>query len=229
MEEENKIRVVRYNPLTLHKSYTNDAGVNDRASLIWSSRMANPRISVYTESAFDAEGKPKVKEPGKITSVVAPFNYITFGIFLSNINNILEAKNESKIQTDCYNTKYVDNKPTTEIAIQASVIVGRNKDGVIYIAVMKDGLKKVSFELLPDKYVKYYSSDGEVITDKKTLSNMFTKVYIDTINKLFSDDLNVIGKNISYTDPVNFSKNKNGTVVKASVPTTANSDIDDLF
>lgn len=172
-----KIKLVKFSPLTLRKSGDEFKG----AGLTWSIRKGFPRITVYTGG--NILDKDKKLDYSKI--IIAPFDYTTMIMFLDYFKNVIESKEEIKYKVNCYNNKFVDNKRTDDIIIQASVIIGKDLEGIVYISVVEENKKSIKFELIPEgKWHKFFNGNNEEIVDKKDLSLRYSRTYYDLLKSI---------------------------------------------
>lgn len=171
-----KVKLVKFAALTLRKSGDENKGVG----LQWSIRKGFPRITVYTGPMFKED---KTVDYSKI--IIAPFDYTTMIMFLEYFKRIIYSKDECKYTVKCLNNKFVDNKRTEEIIVQASVIIGKDKDNVIYLAAIEDGKKNIRFDLVPEgKWHKFFNGNNEEIIDKGELSRSYANAYYDLLKNL---------------------------------------------
>ena len=170
---KNNVVMVKFAPLTLRKEY----GDGDYGLLTYAIRNGYPRITVFTTN----KNKEEVFDYN--TMVNATFSLVQFEMFVDNIKEIIDADKETTYKVNCYNAKYVNNVRTNDVELQATAVVGKDKEGIIYLAVTAEGKRKVKFDLLPTEWNKY-SANGEEFS-KEELSKRFTKAYVKTIDRLF--------------------------------------------
>ena len=220
MEPVEKVVRVRFSKLTISKNIELEDGKKDSASLTWSTRNGYPRITVYTSNnqARDADGKFNFNY-----IVTAPFDYITLQIFLTRFQEVIDSETEIHYKINCYNVKFDKGVKTNDIYLQATVIVGKDKEGVIYIAAVEEGKRTVKFEILPnDRFFKFYDKDNNEIAYKKILSNLYANAYVKVLNKLLLDVAREdIVSQVDYTRPVTQVKQENQTAKEE----TGNKDI----
>ena len=168
--EKDTVKLVRLSHLTLRKPVD-----NDEASLTWAVRMGFPRITVYTSSKITGEdGKV---DYGKV--ITAPFDYVNFKLFIDYLKELVDGESDNKYILECFNVKFVNNVRTDDVRIQARVTIGKDKNGILYIAAVEDDKVKIRFDFLPNnKWYKYYDKDGKEIKDNAKLSKLYTKNYI---------------------------------------------------
>jgi len=171
---ENEVKFYRYKFLKLYKADNN----KNLASLTWGVRMGYPRVTVFTSNDESISIYDRM--------ITAPFDSETFMMFVNMLKSVTTLKRGEKLKMDCLNYKYRDGAKTNEIYTQATVIIGKDEDGVNYIAVIEEKKKKVKFEFLPGKFHRFYNSDGTENTDKSLLSDSFTLAYADILDKAIS-------------------------------------------
>lgn len=172
------VKIVRFTPLSLRKEYDDES--KDFGMLTWSIRMGYPRITVFTSNNTKTDGKFDYDK-----MITAPFDYVTMGILLKRFQEVVASKEEVKFTVECYNPKFVNRVKTDEIALQAKVTIGKDADGVVFIAAIEDNKRKVRFDLLPSMiWHKYYDKNGDQITDRRLLSEMYAFSYLKLLNSL---------------------------------------------
>lgn len=177
MEEKKEVKRIQLLRLSLRKPLPND----DYSVLSWGVRDGYPRIQVFTSKNIKKEDG--TTDYDKL--VIAPFTYPILFTFIDSLEKLVTENSDRVSQIVCYNNKFVDNKRTEEIEEQAAVRLVRSQEGVINIGV-KTKDKYIYFPLFPDiKWHKFYNKDGEEITDKKTLSNIFTSAYVSLLRGTF--------------------------------------------
>jgi len=214
-QQRPKVNMVKFAPLTLRKQY--DDG--DYGLFTVSVRNGYPRFTVFTtnknrEAAFDYN-----------TMITAPFDYNSFNSFVKLFEKVIDSKPDTKFKIDCFNAKYVDNKRTDDIVLQSTVNIGKDAEGIIYLALIAEGKRKVKFEIEPSRWHKLYVGD-EPVTDKAELSKLAAEGYLVTLKKLMGNQLVVDSMN-NNANPVSNDKAANNTT-KPEVDTSTLKE-DDLF
>jgi len=210
---KNNVVMVKFAPLTLRKDY----GDGDYGILNYATRNGYPRITVFTsnknkEEAFDYN-----------TMVNATFSLTQFLMFVDEMRDIVNGDKDKSASVDCFNAKFINGVKTNDIELQATAIVGKDKDGIIYLAVTSEGKRKVKFELLPTEWNKY-SRNKEVLS-KEELSKRFAKSYIRAIDLLFG----IAGGKGGNIKTVEFQKGITKVANKSSNIDTSDINEDDLF
>lgn len=218
-----KVKFKRFNNLAL---FNRDN--NNRAKLDWSVRGFYPRITVYTGDNAFVDNKPNYDN-----IIIAPFDMVTLGYLVSNLELCNNTKEPTRSRIDCYNTKVVNGVRTDEKFIQASVEIGKDEEGVCYIKVSEDKKPTIKFKLLPNTiWFKYYDKTGEQIKDNSVLSKIFTRGYIRTIRSLILDNNDNYNTTITLLDPPNVVKDDKPSTTKEEkieVKEDNNVDVDDLL
>lgn len=202
---EVKSKLVKFTPLSLTKELEEDS-----ATLQWSIRKGYPRITVFTSNTI--KEKDGTVNYGKI--ITAPFDYVTMTMFLNYFQDVIFSKEETRQVVNCYNVKYKDGEKTEEIYLQAKAVVGKDKDGIIYITAIEEEKKQVKFYLLPNtKWHKIYDKDNNEISNVKEQSFVYAKAYLQLLRKLIEDEFMKDAKSEILLD----NKNKQLTKTKDEV------------
>jgi hypothetical protein len=190
-DQKPAVKFIKLTPLSLRKDYKDNNDKDDYGLLAWSIRAGYPRINVYTSNS---NKQPNAKF-NYDTFITAPFDYVTFGILMDRIEKVIASKDEIKYTIDCNNIKFENGVKTNTIYLQAKVHVGRDKEGVIFIAAIEEGKRKLKFYLMPsDKWFVFYDDLNNIITDKRILSTLYAKSYLDLLKSIMSKE--------AYTDMV---------------------------
>ena len=177
------IKMVNFSSLNLNK----DLGDGKYAQFTVSVRGGFPRLVAFTD-------KSKVRDDKKFdynTMIIAPFDYTSFFTFLNTADEIIMGEKGVNKQIACYNTKFEDGQRTNDVVLQATVEIGQDPDGIIYLGVLAEGKKKVKFEISPKdsgKWHKYYVN-GELVTDRGVNSRIFAKAYFAQLRRLVEHTL----------------------------------------
>lgn len=219
----------RFTKLALSKKIQLEDGSYDSAALTWSVRNGYPRITVWTSDK--AYNKTTKKMDFKYT-ITAPFDYVNIGIFIDYIRAIVNADSNTTYKVNCYNVKYENNVKTNEVFLQATAIVGKDSEGVIYLALKEEGKRSIKFELLPDsKWFKFFDKDNNEITNKSILSKMYTINYVRVVSNLLekaanNDLINIVKQETTSTKPSTSSETINTNNNEISIDSL---DIDNLI
>lgn len=217
---DEKVRIVRYYALTLRKKL---GDTNDTAALSWSMRGIYPRCNIYTSNKAFTDGKPNYD-----FIITAPFDIITLEMVLVHLEEIIEAENGAKFTIDCLNNKIENKERKSELFLQARMTIGKDDNGIIYIAVTEEGKKKIKFDLVPTTpYFKYYNKSGEQIKDESILSKYYAKGYLRNLREFLYNDIVRIAVNATMVDNPNIKRNNRNS--KKENTEKKSDDFEDLF
>jgi len=181
------VKFVKFNTLSLRKTFDTETG--EYALFSWGIRAGYPRIIVYT-SNMPWDKRDASKKFDYNTMITAPFDHITLGIMLDKLRKIIRGDKDSKESVDCYNAKFENGVKTNQVVVQARFTIGKDKDGVIYLAATTDGKRKVKFELAPsDTWFKFYDKNNDQVTDKGILSMLYADSYLNKLTKLMDAEM----------------------------------------
>jgi len=176
MEKKRTTEILRFNGLALRKQYEDS---DDFAVLTWSVRMGYPRVTVYTTNK-----KPENGEKFDYNTFInAPYDFVAIEDLFDLMDEVLASDKDITRQILSNNNKFKDGVRTDEIVPQGLVKVGKT-DGVMWLAVLEEGKKKIKFELLPNKYHTRYTNENEVLKDKAELSKRYASGYIKVLKRL---------------------------------------------
>ena len=187
-QQEEKVKIVRYASLNLKKWMQEE---KDSATLTWSTRGIYPRITVFTSSNNSFVNN----KPNYDFIITAPFDVVTLQMFVNQLKKVCKDPNNTRYTIDCLNTKVENGVRTNEKYVQAKVHIGKDDNGVIYIAATEENKKKIKFTLLPNMgFFTFYDKDGTIIKDESKLSLLYTEAYIKSIETLLINDTLFLSK-----------------------------------
>jgi len=146
---------------------------NKRARLVISYRDTNPRITVYTGV------------PGKEGMISWPCDLAHFVTVLNILKEVANGPNGDKRIIDSLTTRYENNKPTNEKDLVSRLVIGKNSEGICYIAVIDETKPKIVFEIRPSQYHIFRDNNAEVIPDNVISKHMAIGI-ADTLLNLVS-------------------------------------------
>jgi hypothetical protein len=124
---------------------------NKRARLVLSYRDSNPRITVYTGAA------------GREGVISWPCDLPHFVTILNLLKDIANGPNGDKKVIDSLTVKYENDKPTNEKMLVSKLVIGKNNDGICYLALIDENKPKIAFEIKPSQYHVFRDGNGELI------------------------------------------------------------------
>jgi len=133
----------------------------------------NPRIDVYTEVEGD-------RDRGKIT---APMDSTTFFALLSVLEAVIEGPSDEQTK--------ITNKigPPQDKRIVSTTIVGKDKDGKVFISVVATERPKVKFVFLPSDWHSFAHKDGTPYGEAE-LSMVYARAWLKLLSSLVPAVLN---------------------------------------
>ncbi len=169
-------KILELNKLSLFKD--NEAG--RITSLKWSVKNGYPRATVWINGADRS-----IKSYDNM--IISPFTYAGLAAFTSTMADVIDAENGTEYAIQCFNTKFVDNKRTDEVELQSTMTIGKDKAGVIYLALGADGKPTVRFDLHVRTKWNKILLNGEDISVKAQGSKLFAKHYLKMVEKSIFD------------------------------------------
>lgn len=146
---------------------------NKRARLVLSYRDSNPRFTVYTGA------------PGREGMISWPCDLPHFVTILNMLKDIANGPNGDKKVIDSLMVKYENDKPTNEKMLVSKLVIGKNNEGVCYMALIDENKPKIAFEIKPSQYHIFRDSNGEMIPTS-TVSKLMTIGIADSLLNLVS-------------------------------------------
>lgn len=181
------VRMIKFAPVNLRANYDETF-----ATLSWAVRMGYPRVTVYLDNdKFD-----KKVDYSKIIN--APFDFVKLEAFLLMVDKLIDSNDVDKeYAIKCSNNAYEGGERTNKIVLQATLFVGKDKDGVIYMKLVEQGKREVKFNLdMSGRYIALVGSDGQDIEDRKALSKLHAKAYFKTLRTLLKAELTKSGSKL---------------------------------
>jgi hypothetical protein len=189
METEKKYSIFDFEKLSLMST-------QGKAKLKFGIYRNNPRVTVYTNEQDDAKNNY-----GMITAALDP---IAFGSLLELLDDLANKPGANNVKYKVDSLTLVQNEESRqrETKLTASVVVGRDEEGVIWISVIADGRPKFKFEFGNFKFHKFFHPDGTQMT-KAELSTIAAKATVKFLNSIFAT---YVTNNYEHIPPSNFKK-----------------------
>lgn len=130
----------------------------------------NPNVVVFTNDPADPEKKP----------IRAAMDPVIWGGFIELIH--LAAAAEPNFQRRLVNRK----GPPQQTFTDSLTIVGKDAEGVVYIAINKKGRPTKKIPILPGIYADLTDGEGNPISDAEK-SVVFAKGFANTLNQIMLD------------------------------------------
>lgn len=157
MAEENKNRYINLNSLTMYRPNKDNTFVS---RLTFGTRNGQLRVAVNV-------GDPDKEWQQNMASIA--LSPVGLDMVLDTLGKAIAGPAEQKYKVEHYwpvrdkNTK----KLTGEQTLGTTCVVGKNKEGLIWIALLSDNIPNVPFIFgLPD-WNKFYHPDGSMITEEE--------------------------------------------------------------
>ena len=122
-----------------------------RSRLTFGFRDGRPRMTVNTGIQ------------GKEGMVIYPSELANLTTMMLYLNDIANGPPDNKITCDSLGHVYVDDKITAEKKVRATLIVGKTKEGVVYITVIAEGYPKIVFPFKSSDYHVFRDNNRQVI------------------------------------------------------------------
>lgn len=171
------VSYVKLSALGLKKAVPEE---EDYATLSWSARNGYPRVTVYLTNK-DREGAPM--DWNKV--IIAPMDYVMLEGFIGQMKEIVKGEPKNKIKMGCYSTKFENNKPTKDKELKGTIEFGKDGDGILYIAVLKDDKRTIKFDLKPSVWFTFSDVNG-LIENPSKLSEIYANGYIKKLSDAYS-------------------------------------------
>lgn len=167
--------LLELNKLSLHRKNKADR----TSSLKWGFRKGYPRLMVFINGS-------DLSVRGRDNMITAPFSFTALNNLTGAMAEIIEAEKGTEFVINCINAKYVDNKKTDETTIQATVVVAKDTDGMIYISLTEEGKPTVRFNLTLNEEWNPITMNGVNISLTEFGSKMFTKRYLNQVESVYN-------------------------------------------
>lgn len=190
-----------------------------RARFVLSFRDGNPRFVVYTGGL------------GKDGIINFPMDIIHLTAVMNCLKDAANGPPENQTSIDSLTTVYENDKPTKQKKVLSTLVMGKSKEGIVYICIVAEARPKVVFPIKPSPFHIFRNSNKEVISDSVISKNMalgIADVVLDTIARVMIDYTNE-----EYNDggrkptPINTNNNKGGNSNKPAAPQFT--DLDDIL
>lgn len=150
-------------------------GATKPASLAFSLVANQPRIDVYTNV-------PNDKQNGNIRAAMdAP----TFWALIEALKIVIDGEAGQKISIPNKNYTWWEGKRSDEPKLVSTTIVGKDKEGVVFISVVAKDRPFIKFPFLPSLFHTLVKADGSGFTDAE-MSILYAKGYAKNLPMLYA-------------------------------------------
>ena len=156
------------------------------ARLIWGLYSNNPRITVYTNDPNDQDAS---KNYGKISANLdAPTFFAVLNMLTKAVDPATPADWRMKIENS--NFIFPGGKRSEKPVVVSELIVGKDKDGTIWISVVdfKKDRPRIKFVFGKSDFHRYIHGDGTPLTDAET-SVLYAQAYIKMLQIMMGNML----------------------------------------
>ena len=170
-------------PLELDKLalYTKPASPEDKtAKLIWSVVFNNPRITVYTNKK---EAMNKDNDWGRI---IARLDIMVAFSIIEALKAIGDKENGERVVIKNMNYPIVNNTRSDTAMHVNDIIVGKDKEGIVWLSVIQEGKPNIKFNIGLSDYHEFYHGDGSAYTPSE-VSILATKAYTNILEKMMAN------------------------------------------
>lgn len=123
---------------------------------------------------------PNDKNNGNIR---AAMDHLTFGAFLELFDAVLKSGPDTAYKIVNKNHTFFEGKRSEEPRVVSTTILGRDKEGVMFIALVAKDRPYLKFDFLGTNYHAIMGPDGQPLS-KAEASNFFARGWRRTINNL---------------------------------------------
>lgn len=137
-------------------------------------RDGRPRITVNT----GVQGRE-----GMIIFAADVANMTAMMLYLNDVAN---GPADAQIINDSLAPVYVENKPTSEKKIKGSLILGKTKDGVVYITVVAENFPKLVFPFKPSQWHIFRDGVTKAVLSPADVSVKMALGYSEQVRNLIT-------------------------------------------
>lgn len=150
-------------------------GANRAAGLTFGLKKNKPKVTVRTNLDND-------KNKGIIE---AELDYATWEVFLGQLENAPRMENGSHVQIVCLDYPFTQQGRSKELKPQTKVILGREQDGTIYIAVLSWDQSRpiIRFPVRPSQFNQFIKADGSPM-DEATATTLYAPAWARVLREL---------------------------------------------
>ncbi len=169
-------------PLELDKLalYTKPASANDRtAKLVWSVVFNHPRLTLFTNKK---ELENKENGWGRI---IARLDILVAQSIIESLRSMVDAEPGTRMVIKNINYPINEGKRSETPVHVNDVILGKDKEGLIWISVVEENKPNIKFNIIFSDYHELFHGDGTAFTAKES-SELATKAYCNILEKMLS-------------------------------------------
>lgn len=114
-----------------------------------------------------------------------PTNFDSMAETLEVMDSIIDAEPGTVIVVAAMGLKYVNDKPTDEEIIRSKLVFGKNKEGLIFFAVIEDNKPKIEFAFRKTKWHRFYESN-QVEMNESSLTKFYARGYVHLVKNVLA-------------------------------------------
>lgn len=152
------------------------------SALIWGVYGNHPRISVYTNDPNDVGEE---KEYGRIQ---ARLDSPTFFAFIELLEHIAKTKGEFSRKIKNLNYVWKDGQRAEEATVVSNLEAGRDKEGVIWVAITALDRPVIRFPIINSDYHHWCNVDNTPVS-KEEASEFYTLGYCNLLRNFYGNIL----------------------------------------
>lgn len=134
--------------------------------VLWGDKTSDDSKSPRLTFGF-RDGRPRITVntgvQGRDGMIIFAADVANMTAMMLYLQDVALGPADQQIINDSMAPVYVDNKPTSEKKVKGSLIVGKTKDGVVYITVIAEGFPKLVFPFKPSQWHIFRDSSRAVI------------------------------------------------------------------
>ena len=129
---------------------------NARASMSFAVREGYPRVTVFTRSKSDMDGKGMIN---------VPFELDTFLVMLMQLEQIARTEGRCVMKIDAKHwPRDGEGKIKGDLEVTSELFIGKNDDGIVWLSAQAPNRPKIVFELTLSDYNGFTNVKGEKLT-----------------------------------------------------------------
>lgn len=152
-----------------------------RARFVLSFRDGNPRFVVYTGGL------------GRDAVINFPMDVVHLTTVMNKLKDIAAGEPNQKFYTESLSPIYENDKMTNQKRVLSTLVIGKSKDGIVYLSIMMEGRPNIVFPIVPSPFHIFRDNNKEIIPDASVSSTMavgVANVILDVVARVMMDYTN---------------------------------------
>lgn len=151
--------------------------VGKSARLAWGLVDNNPRITVHTNDPNDSNN-----DYGRIS---AHLDATTLYAIFELLKATIDAPGKCRDKIDCLKYTFPNGKRSDKPSVTASVVVGKDENGVIWISLSAYQRPQIQFKFSNPDFHHFIHEDGTRFTHNE-VSVLYAKAYINLLERMYA-------------------------------------------